>query len=137
MSETEFEQTTEIVSEQSAESEQEPEQESEDVADPGIVEKTYTYVRNGKTVTVHRKWKRGTRKAPKLDAIKSYFDNHMDTIKETKRIKKVYDDFCAEYPDVNCSYSTLYGYYQKVFSTRKPRKPKAVQQDATATDEQK
>ena len=103
MSDIEIEQTTEIVS------------------DPDVVEKTYTYERNGKTVTVHRKWKRGMRKAPKLNAIKSYFDDHMDEIKETKRIKKVFDNFCEEYPDVNCSYSTLYGYYQKVFSTRKPR----------------
>ena len=89
---------------------------------PEEVEKVYTYMRNGKEVTVRRRWTKSNKASPKHEAVKSYFDNNMESIRSAKNIRAVYNDFIAQNPETKCSYSTLYAYYQSVFNTRKVRR---------------
>ena len=89
--------------------------------EPQVIEKVYTYMRNGKEITVRRKWTKSNKASPKHSAVKSYFDNNMDSIRLARNIRAVYNDFIEQNPEIKCSYSTLYAYYQSVFNTRKPR----------------
>ena len=92
------------------------------MSEPEVVEKVYTYMRNGKEVTVRRRWTKTNKTNPKHEAVKSYFDNNMDSISKARNIRAVYKDFVEQNPDIKCSYSTLYAYYQSVFNTRKTRR---------------
>ena len=89
--------------------------------EPQVIEKVYTYLRNGKEITVRRRWTKSNRTSPKHAAVKSYFDNNMDSIRLAKNIRAVYNDFATQNPEAKCSYSTVYAYYQSVFNTRKAR----------------
>ena len=93
-----------------------------DLGEPEVIEKVYTYMRNGKEVTVKRKWTKSNKVSPKHEAAKSYFDSNMDSIRSAKNIRAVYNDFVSQNPETKCSYSTLYAYYQSVFNTRKARR---------------
>ena len=92
------------------------------MSEPETVEKVYTYMRNGKEVTVRRRWTKTNKTSPKHEAVKSYFDNNMDFITKARNIRAIYKDFVGQNPDIKCSYSTLYAYYQSVFNTRKTRR---------------
>ena len=89
--------------------------------EPQVIEKVYTYLRNGKEITVRRRWTKSNKTSPKHAAVKSYFDNNMDNIRLAKNIRAVYNDFATQNPEAKCSYSTVYAYYQSVFNTRKAR----------------
>ena len=92
------------------------------MSEPEVIEKVYTYMRDGKEFTVTRRWTKSNKASPKHEAVKSYFDNNMDSIRSAKNIRAVYNDFVSQNPAAKCSYSTLYAYYQSVFNTRKARK---------------
>ena len=91
------------------------------MSDPEVIEKVYTYMRDGKEFTVRRKWTKSNKASPKHEAVKSFIDNNMDSIRSAKNIRAVYNDFVEQNPEAKCSYSTLYAYYQSVFNTRKAR----------------
>ena len=92
------------------------------MSEPEVIEKVYTYTRNGKEITVRRRWTKSNKVSPKHEAVKEYFDNNIDNIRAARNIRAVYNDFVEKNPDNKCSYSTLYAYYQSVFNTKKPRR---------------
>ena len=103
--------------------------------EPEVIERVYTYMRNGKEVTVRRRWTKNNKASPKHTAVKSYFDNNMDSIRSARNIRVVYNDFIAQNPEVRCSYSTLYAYYQSVFNTRRSRTAPEPEPEAQAGSE--
>ena len=98
---------------------------------PEQIERIYTYTRNGKEITVRRRWNKSNKISPKHEAVKEYFDNDMDNIRAARNIRAVYNDFVEKNPENRCSYSTLYAYYQSVFNMRKIRRA----QEATSESE--
>ena len=105
------------------------------MAEPEQVEKVYTYTRNGKEITVRRRWTQSNKVNPKQQAVKEYFDNNMDDIRAARKIRAVYNDFVEKNPDNKCSYSTLYDYYQSVFNIKKPRRARETSSSSESEHE--
>ena len=68
-------------------------------------EKTYTYQRGDKTVTVKRKW--NNHNSNKQKALDQYFDTYKDEISKMKNYKAIFRDYNEKNGENKVSYTTI------------------------------
>ena len=80
-------------------------------------DKVYKYEKNGKTITVRRKWTNYGDKQLKQEALAEYFAN-IDEIDRTKTIQTLYKEYNNNH-DLKISYSMFYKKYAEHFGPRR------------------
>ena len=68
-------------------------------------EKTYTYQRDGKTITIKRKWNNSL--CGKQQALNKYFETYKDDISKMKNYKDIFRDYNEKNGDNKVSYTTI------------------------------
>ena len=80
-------------------------------------DKVYQYNRNGKTITIRRKWTNIGDKQLKQEALSAYFANDAD-IDRTKSIQTLFKEYNNNH-DLKISYSMFYKKYAEHFGPRR------------------
>ena len=89
----------------------------EPLADHLKRDKVYQYNRNGKTITIRRKWTNIGDKQLKQEALSAYFANDAD-IDRTKSIQTLFKEYNNNH-DLKISYSMFYKKYAEHFGPRR------------------
>ena len=82
-----------------------------------VRDKVYQYNRNGKTITIRRKWTNIGDKQLKQEALSAYFANDAD-IDRTKSIQTLFKEYNNNH-DLKISYSMFYKKYAEHFGPRR------------------
>ena len=80
-------------------------------------DKVYKYERNGKTISVRRKWTNFGDKQLKQEALAEYFANNAD-IDRTKSIQTLFQEYNNNH-ELKISYSMFYKKYAEHFGPRR------------------
>lgn len=82
------------------------------------VVREYEYLKDGKKVCIKRTYNiKGTRTAKKNE-LDEYFKHNAESIKASKTINKILDDYNGKH-DNKISFSMMYQKYKAIFGTRK------------------
>ena len=81
------------------------------------IQKEYNYLKDGKKVCIRRKYKINGVRSAKKNELDEYFKNNTETIKNSKILKDVLDDYNNEH-DHKISYSMFYQKYKTIFGLR-------------------
>ena len=84
--------------------------------------KEYSYVRNGKTITVKRKWSKQPNE--KSDSLNSWFEKKGESLKDYKNIAAAHKAFLEDNQNVGVSYTAFYKRYTKKYGKKKAEKAK-------------
>ena len=84
--------------------------------------KEYSYVRNGKTITVKRKWSKQPNE--KSDSLNSWFEKKGESLKDYKNIAAAHKAFLEDNQNVGVSYTAFYKRYTKKYGKKKAEKVK-------------
>ena len=79
--------------------------------------KEYSYVRNGKTITVKRKWSKQPNE--KSDSLNSWFEKKGESLKDYKNIAAAHKAFLEDNQNVGVSYTAFYKRYTKIYGKKK------------------
>ena len=99
------------------------------------VTREYTYIKNGKTIVVKRKYAVKGDRVIKNSELDNYFKDNVDEL--TSRKKKL-KDIVEEYNNshsAHVSYSKFYQKYKDVFGFRKNHKDKSSDSDTTTSSD--
>ena len=82
------------------------------------VEKVYNYLKDGKKVSIRRRYTKTGIRNIKRNELDEYFKNNADVIKESKTLDKILETYNNEH-DNKISYSMFYNEYKTIFGFRK------------------
>ena len=91
--------------------------------------KEYSYVRNGKTITVKRKWSKQPNE--KSDSLNSWFEKKGESLKDYKNIAAAHKAFLEDNQNVGVSYTAFYKRYTKKYGKKKAEKVKERNEEET------
>ena len=91
--------------------------------------KEYSYVRNGKTITVKRKWSKQPNE--KSDSLNSWFEKKGESLKDYKNIAAAHKAFLEDNQNVGVSYTAFYKRYTKKYGKKKAEKVKELREEET------
>lgn len=90
------------------------------------VNKEYEYIRrDGRKVCIRRTYNIKGTKAVKKNELDEYFKNNAESIKGSKNLSGVLDDYNSNH-DIKISFSMLYQKYKAVFGTRKSQRKNTI-----------
>ena len=89
--------------------------------------KEYSYVRNGKTITVKRKWSKQPNE--KSDSLNSWFEKKGESLKDYKNIAAAHKAFLEDNQNVGVSYTAFYKRYTKKYGKKKADKVKELREE--------
>ena len=95
--------------------------------------KEYSYVRNGKTITVKRKWSKQPNE--KSDSLNSWFEKKGESLKDYKNIAAAHKAFLEDNQNVGVSYTAFYKRYTKKYGKKKADKHEIEESKKEETEE--
>ena len=99
------------------------------------VVKEYTYNKNGKPVTIKRKYTIKGDRITKQNELDEYFKNHAEEIRNGKKLTDVVTDYNNTH-ELQVSYSMFYQKYKNCFGFRKNHnKAKVIEPEPSNTSE--
>lgn len=81
------------------------------------IQKEYNYLKDGKKVCIRRKYKINGVRSAKRNELDEYFKNNTETIKNSKILKDLLDEYNDEH-EHKISYSMFYQKYKTIFGLR-------------------
>ena len=96
--------------------------------------KEYSYVRNGKTITVKRKWSKQPNE--KSDSLNSWFEKKGESLKDYKNIAAAHKAFLEDNQNVGVSYTAFYKRYTKKYGKKKAEKVKERNEEESKPEEE-
>ena len=96
--------------------------------------KEYSYVRNGKTITVKRKWSKQPNE--KSDSLNNWFEKKGESLKDYKNIAAAHKAFLEDNQNVGVSYTAFYKRYTKKYGKKKAEKVKELRENEMEGNEE-